>query len=77
LYDLAGNVFEWVEDAPPPDEATGETRPQRWLRGGSWTSGTVAEMRLDSRRRQVLYMRREDYGFRCVLDLGAAAEKKP
>jgi formylglycine-generating enzyme required for sulfatase activity len=31
IYDLAGNVWEWVEDVVQPDY-----KLKRWIRGGSW-----------------------------------------
>jgi len=75
LFDLAGNVLEWMDDAPAGDDTAGAAAAQRLLRGGSWATGTVREMRLAFRRQDKLDARRADYGFRCVLDPRAAEEK--
>ncbi|MCP4141987.1 MAG: formylglycine-generating enzyme family protein [Chloroflexi bacterium] len=69
-YDMAGNVFEWVEDRYAADayingQATeGE---ERVLRGGSFASSTeelLAYQRFSAKAEES----RNDLGFRCVVD---------
>ena len=38
LHDMAGNVWQWVEDKVKPDDP--DPAASRVLRGGSWSSGT-------------------------------------
>ncbi|NOZ42759.1 MAG: formylglycine-generating enzyme family protein, partial [Alphaproteobacteria bacterium] len=74
LYDLAGNVSEWVHDyyrLTPPDPgrifrnpsgpATGQTHV---VKGSSWRSGTVTELR--GAYRDTSASGRDDLGFRVV-----------
>ena len=65
LYDMSGNVWQWVEDGYR--EAAGNTRDWGVLRGGSW--GTSSRSELESCYRNVLDRNDRDviYGFRCVL----------
>lgn len=60
IYDLGGNVWEWIGD--PFSAST----PQHVLRGGSWDSLTVAHLLSSTRIRNP--NRRHDYGFRVVFE---------
>lgn len=76
LYDMSGNVFEWVEDqwhenydgAPPDGSAwvDREGSTSRVLRGGSWDS-VPQYCRCTSRYDYVPQYRNPYYGFRLVL----------
>ena len=77
LYDLRGNVWEWVEDcyintyegAPSDGGArTGGDCFERVLRGGSWYSGSW-RLRSTHRRWSVPSNRISDAGFRLVREL--------
>ena len=70
LYDMSGNVWQWVEDSYR--EAAVTTRDWGVLRGGSW--GTSSPSELESCYRNVIDRDDRDviYGFRCVLVTGAA-----
>jgi formylglycine-generating enzyme required for sulfatase activity len=61
LYDMLGNVSEWV--APSPDQ------PAEFgiLRGGSW-SHAAQFLRFSFRHRDASGARSEMYGFRCLAD---------
>ncbi len=77
LYDMSGNVFEWVEDCwhgtyeqAPTDGAvwleTGNGNCQkRVVRGGSWHSDPV-DLRASNRYRNTTGGRNDDLGFRLV-----------
>jgi len=68
LYDMGGNVWQWVQDA-----YNGGTRAKDWgvLRGGSWATAAQAELRtsyrdvIDRGERDVIF------GFRVVLEPGS------
>ncbi len=68
LYDLGGNVAEWVQDyyeqtpsAEQPPDATGPTEGEyHVIRGSSWMHGSVSDLRLSYR----------DYGAQARIDLG-------
>jgi len=71
LYDMEGNVWEWVHDRPgrylpgdatdPPGFAWGE----RLVRGGAWDS-IARDIRLSSRSVSAPSFKNFDIGFRCV-----------
>ena len=76
LYDMSGNVFEWVNDwylstyysaSPtndPPGPASGTSRV---LRGGSWSSSTF-NLRVANRYYFTPAVRSNGIGFRCAGD---------
>jgi hypothetical protein len=70
LYDMSGNVWQWIEDGYRGAAAD----PRDWgvLRGGSW--GTSSRSELESSYRNVVDRNDRDviYGFRCVLVAGAS-----
>jgi formylglycine-generating enzyme required for sulfatase activity len=77
LYDMNGNVWEWVEDcwnesyqgAPSDGSAwTSGDCSRRVLRGGSWVSGPVS-LRSASRLRGNADGRYIGFGFRVVRTL--------
>jgi hypothetical protein len=65
LYDMSGNVWQWVEDGYRQETANG--RDWGVLRGGSW--GTSSRSELESCYRYVVDRNDSDviYGFRCVI----------
>jgi formylglycine-generating enzyme required for sulfatase activity len=74
LYDMSGNVWEWVADRyakdyyseSPNDNPKGpESGESRVLRGGSWVNGPV-DIRASNRRRGNPDWKHRDIGFRCV-----------
>jgi hypothetical protein len=71
LYDMSGNVWQWVEDGYR--DGAVNTRDWGVLRGGSW--GTSSRSELESGYRNVVDRNDRDviYGFRCVLVPGGVA----
>ncbi|MGB8401989.1 formylglycine-generating enzyme family protein [Bradyrhizobium sp.] len=76
LYDMHGNVWEWVEDCYAPSyveaPADGSARavpgcPSRVLRGGSWDYGP-RELRSAVRYRLPVIYRVDEIGFRVARD---------
>ena len=75
LYDMAGNVWEWTEDAYDSDYyansplanplATEGEYGAVVLRGGSWNSSS-SDLRTTNRQRAGEGGKQSDYGFRCV-----------
>jgi formylglycine-generating enzyme required for sulfatase activity len=71
LYDMSGNVWQWVEDGYR--DGAVNTRDWGVLRGGSW--GTSSRSELESCYRNVVDRNDRDviYGFRCVLVAGTGS----
>ena len=65
LYDLAGNVWEWVQE--DFGGADGKTRLLGVVRGGSWRSKDRAELLASHRKAVPATSRADDIGFRVVL----------
>jgi formylglycine-generating enzyme required for sulfatase activity/tRNA A-37 threonylcarbamoyl transferase component Bud32 len=71
IQDLAGNVYEWTEDAFEPyrhrQQGGGESdSPRRVVRGGSWHSGPL-ELVCSHRKGLFPESRLTTVGFRCVV----------
>jgi len=64
LYDLEGNVSEWVADSWQPGSS------DRVARGGSWLTHRREEFAISHRRQLGAGEAAEDIGFRYVLDTG-------
>ena len=76
LFDVAGNVWEWVDDWLDPlgHAAAGELDPHgpaegklKVLKGGGWNSGPIS-LRVSNRGRFPPNARNEFVGFRCARD---------
>lgn len=74
LYDMSGNVWEWVEDCwnkkypgPPADGSAWKSRDcsRHMLRGGAWSS-YPRYLRSSNRYRELSSFLRYDVGFRLV-----------
>jgi serine/threonine protein kinase/formylglycine-generating enzyme required for sulfatase activity len=84
VYDLAGNVMEWVEDAFDPaiyrssavvtnpkgvaPAGANEGLVNRVFRGGGWAS-VLADLRSTGRTYGIALSRRTDLGFRCAISV--------
>jgi formylglycine-generating enzyme required for sulfatase activity len=85
LYDITGNVGEWVEDCwhdnyegAPGDgsawlQANDGDCTQRVIRGGSWQSAKDANIRIDARAGINSTEKHSNIGFRIAKDLGWSA----
>ncbi len=76
LHDMAGNVWEWVEDAwndkykaAPTDGRvwSGGDTQRRVLRGGSWNNNP-RNLRVSNRNNNDAGNRNDNNGFRCSLE---------
>lgn len=77
LYDMTGNVWEWVEDCYNDDYTDAPSDGSPWLegncrdrlkRGGSYASESVGELRTSIRVHDFPNYAYRYYGFRCVKD---------
>ncbi len=82
VYDLAGNLWEWVADwydaayyqfSPRENPSGPSAGPLRVLRGGAWNNDSKA-IRSANRAGYAPDDRRNDVGFRCAKDAGAPGE---
>lgn len=74
LYDVSGNVWEWVADchepygaSPPPAPSPAGTCAARNVRGGSWDDWPI-ELRSADKHKSPPETRRNDQGFRVARD---------
>ena len=67
LYDMLGNVYEWVEDCHSKNYASSKDCSYRVLRGGSWFLGAW-DVRASNRLGLTPYDRGDGKGFRCSRD---------
>ena len=68
LYDVFGNISEWV-DTPAPDSVNEGSTLLYGVRGGSWATGTARQARPDFHLGTRPGRAQANFGFRVVLDL--------
>ncbi|MBL9144489.1 MAG: protein kinase [Verrucomicrobiaceae bacterium] len=68
LYDVFGNISEWV-DTPAPDSLGDGSTILFGVRGGSWATGTARQARPDFHLGTRPGRAQANFGFRVVLDL--------
>lgn len=91
LLDPVGNVWQWTADGYAPIDPASATdpaptaprvwaqsdKPRRVLKGGSWNTEDRAKLRPAARHRATDGSRNADFGFRVVVDTGAAPAPTP
>ena len=76
LYDMFGNVSEWV-DTPAPDSVGSGGTVLYGLRGGSWATGAARQARPDFHLGTRPGRAQANFGFRIVLDLDVKTQTRP
>jgi formylglycine-generating enzyme required for sulfatase activity len=72
LYDMGGNVWEWVQDWWNPEQK------EKVLRGASWNNGALKLSLLSAcREKASADLRLDDYGFRVVLASEGGRRRHP
>ena len=73
LYDMSGNVWEWVSDWSGPYSMGPALNPEGpesgatgILRGGGWRTGEAQYLRVSNRNFQTITVRSNTYGMRCA-----------
>ena len=69
LYNMAGNVWEWVQDPSKPDEIAKPIGGRHWIMGGSFNND-INDMKCDSKK-EAYGIGDKDIGFRMVQEIGS------